>query len=71
MNIADQIEDQQESFQLKYECFLLAHSDISDEKLAIIREFTNWCLDDYENDLDSPRNPDGKSFRERRDENPT
>ena len=66
---ADLIEECSENLAIRLDHWRFDHVDASKEELDIICKFVKWCLEEDQKDLDAPRNPDGKSFRQRREEN--
>jgi len=65
---ADMIEYCSERLSTRIAHYLFANPETLDEKLAIVREFVEWCQAEGQWDLDAPRSPDGKSSRQRRAE---
>ena len=71
MDPADLIEENSDYLVTRLEYFVMDHTDLvinEPEKFAIIRGFVEWCVAEDKKDLDVPRNPDKKSFRQRREE---
>ena len=55
-----------DSITTRYADYLLMH-EVSEIGQLAVREFFEWCIAENTIDLHAPRNPDGKSFLERRD----
>ena len=73
MDPADLIEENSDYIGHKLFCWTLANSNevaANSERFQIIQKFVEWCAAEDQKDLDVPRNPDGKSFRQRREETP-
>ena len=73
MDPADLIEENSDYLGHKLFCWTLANSNevaANSERFQIIQKFVEWCAAEDQKDLDVPRNPDGKSFRQRREETP-
>lgn len=72
MDPASLIEANSESLSLRLDHLILSSSDFAKsivddpEKFKVVQDFVTWCLAEDQKDLDEPRAPDGKSFRERR-----
>ena len=71
MNLADFYELASDDLITQYEVYILTGQCSDKEKLAIIKEFVDWCVKDYEESLHAPRYPDKKSFWQRREEKRT
>lgn len=71
MDLADFYEQASDHLTIQYEAYILTGQCFDKEKLAIIREFVDWCVKDDEESLHAPRRPDSKSFWQRREEKRT
>lgn len=64
----DRIADNSDYIATRFAHFMFAHSNISEHHQTIVREFVAWCIAEDQKDLDAPRGRDGKSYRERAQE---
>jgi hypothetical protein len=57
------LEQTSEDLEIRLDQYAMANGKISQEVI----DFVTWCVNENKQDMDVPRNPDGKSFRERRE----
>jgi hypothetical protein len=67
LTYADLIEECSDHILSRYESYLFDHPYITQSEQQTVARFVEWCRQEDKHAIDTPRAPDGKSFRQRRD----